>query len=305
LHKSTKSSLFCSTDSTCGIYFSSSQYVSQVHILTFILLQKEEDITRQPNSSTPPTLDPSYLPEEILRLSEAMPFSLSGIPPRPTQVLIERYLPPVAAAVALCETYLRQLSWMTQIVSRSYVIGKLIPTIYGGLKHKDHPPHPGQHHRSSSSSSSLHHKHYHPHSHVEAGAEAEYGPHDLSLLFVLLAVGVLVDTSRTPYHIEAQHFYRLARASLVLQPPLKFASLTTVKVMHLMSIYDGLSGVEQMMERSYAMLKAATDVALRVCYVSVSSFPDVDNGDHSGIRSVYVRIFHFLLLPHMQSDKDT
>ena len=46
------------------------------------------------------------------------------------------------------------------------------------------------------------------------------GPHvnDLALLIVVLGIGTLVDLNLTPYSFGAQHYYRLLRATLALQP---------------------------------------------------------------------------------------
>ena len=57
-----------------------------------------------------------------------------------------------------------------------------------------------------------------------------YGPHDLALLLIVLGVGSLVDLNLPPYNLEAQHYYRLARATLALQPVLGAQSVVTIKV---------------------------------------------------------------------------
>lgn len=57
-----------------------------------------------------------------------------------------------------------------------------------------------------------------------------YGPHDLALMLIVLGIGCLVDLSLQPYNLEAQHYYRLARASIALQPVLGQQSVVTIKV---------------------------------------------------------------------------
>ena len=59
---------------------------------------------------------------------------------------------------------------------------------------------------------------------------ASYGPHDLALLLIVLGIGALVDLNLNPYNLEAQHYYRLARAAITLQPVLGQQSVVTVKV---------------------------------------------------------------------------
>lgn len=96
-------------------------------------------------------------------------------------------------AITLCDTFLEHLSWMFHIVSRQYLVAELIPAIY-----KRKP--------------------------------TSYGPHDLALLLIVLGVGSLVDLELRPYNLEAQHYYRLAKAALGLQPILTEQSVVTIKV---------------------------------------------------------------------------
>jgi hypothetical protein len=91
-----------------------------------------------------------------------------------------------------------------------------------------------------------------------------YGPHDLALLLIALGIGALVDLNLTPYHAEAQHYYRLARSAVSLQSVLTRRSIVTVKCLHLMSIYNGMSGKESNLEHSYSLLNFAGQVALGV-----------------------------------------
>jgi hypothetical protein len=109
----------------------------------------------------------------------------------------------------------------------------------------------------------------------------QYGPHDLALMLIVLGIGALVDLNSEPYNLEAQHYYRLSRATLSLQSVLSEHSIVTVKViatlsiqdlvdlrssktLHLMSIYNGMSGNEANLERSYALLSLSAQVALKV-----------------------------------------
>ncbi|KAJ7178011.1 hypothetical protein C8R46DRAFT_888893 [Mycena filopes] len=171
-------------------------------------------------------LDPSYLPPEINQFYSAFPFAPLGIPRTSVQETIEAFLPPVERAIALCDTFLEHLSWMFHIVSRRQLIDELIPAIYKQVR-------------------------------------VTYGPHELALLLVTLGIGALVDLSLQPYNLEAQHYYRLARAAVSLQSVLTEPSIVTIKTLHLMSIYNGLSGKESNMEASYGFLDMASQVALR------------------------------------------
>ncbi|TFK75639.1 hypothetical protein BDN72DRAFT_757359 [Pluteus cervinus] len=172
-------------------------------------------------------LDPSYLPPEINHYYQAFPFPPTGFRASPVQSMIESFLPSVERAIALCGTFLEHLSWMFNIVTRQHVVGELIPAVY----------------KQSSDT---------------------YGPHDLALLLIVLGIGSLVDLTLEPYNLEAQHYYRLTRAAMSLQPVLAEQSMVTIKVLHLMSIYNGMSGKESNLEQSYTLLDLAGQVALRI-----------------------------------------
>ena len=141
------------------------------------------------------------------------------------QSAIESFLPSVARATALCETLLEHLTWMFSIVSRQHLIGELIPAVY--MRNRAHSP--------------------------------AYGPHDLALLLITLGIGVLVDLNLPPYHAEAQHYYRLARAAIGLQSVLTRRSIVTIKCLHLMSIYHAMTGDGSDFKDSHRLLNSAWD----------------------------------------------
>lgn len=164
--------------------------------------QKAKELETRPSAQTArrrlQELDPSYLPPEINQFCQAFPFSPLGLQVTPVQPMIESFLPSVERAITLCDTFLEHLSWMFHIVSRKQVVGELIPAIY---KQKN----------------------------------VSYGPHDLGLLLIVLGIGSLVDLTLQPYNLEAQHYYRLARAALALQPVLGQQSIVTIKVWYPLS----------------------------------------------------------------------
>ncbi|KAF8842829.1 hypothetical protein BDN67DRAFT_925562 [Paxillus ammoniavirescens] len=184
-------------------------------------------------STDSPEIDTSHLPSEINIFVKAFPLTPSGIPTAPVQKMIESYLPPLPRATSLSETFLKSLSWMVNIVSRQQVLGILVPSVYR-------------------------------HTSGQTAEPRTYGPHDLALLFIVLAIGALVDPSLPAYNSEGQHYHRLARAALCLQPVFVSRSLATVKTLHLMSIYNGMCGIESNMENSYSLLNLAAQVALQI-----------------------------------------
>ncbi|KAF8884213.1 hypothetical protein CPB84DRAFT_172899 [Gymnopilus junonius] len=172
-------------------------------------------------------LDPSYFPQEINNCYQSFPLAPPNVVTSSVQQAIESFLPSIDRAITLCDTFLEHLSWMFHIVSRHKMVNELIPVIYKQVA-------------------------------------SPYGPHDLALLLIVLGVGSLVDLNLPPYNLEAQHYYRLARATLALQPILGAQSVVTIKVLHLMSIYNGMSGKESNLEQSYTFLDLAGQVAMRI-----------------------------------------
>lgn len=198
------------------------------------LLLTENRIVPETSSSLTETqeIEVDYLPPHISKLDQAFPFTPPGLPRERMQETIESYLPEIQRAVSLCETFLKSLSWTLQIVSRQQIIDDLIPLIYRPrIKSSKRPP---------------------------------YCPHDLALLFSVLAVGALVDPTLPPYNAEARHYQRLARAALCLQSVFSERSIVTIKVLHLMSMYYGMSGVESNVELCYSFLNFAGQVALQI-----------------------------------------
>ncbi|KAL4263673.1 Zn(2)-C6 fungal-type domain-containing protein [Pleurotus pulmonarius] len=193
---------------------------------SLLIKAKELEALQQPRPVLQ-ELDPSYLPDEINQLCQGFPFTPPGMQTQVVIDMIETFLPPIERAIELTDTFLEHLSWMFHIVSRQLVVGELIPTIYK-LNHNT------------------------------------YGPHDLALMLITLGIGALVDLNLPPYNLEAQHYYRLACAALGLQPVLAQQSVVTIKTLHLISIYNGMSGKESNLEQSYMMLSLAGRLALGI-----------------------------------------
>lgn len=140
-----------------------------------------------------PELDTSYIPSEINEFYRLFPFTPTNRPTAPVQLAIEGLLPSIERAIELCNIFLEHTSWMAQIVTRKEMIDELIPRVYR----------------------------------QKLGS---YSPHELALVLVVLSTGALVDLNLEPYNVEAQYYYRLARAAATLQPVLAEQSITTVKV---------------------------------------------------------------------------
>ncbi|KAK0209958.1 fungal-specific transcription factor domain-containing protein [Desarmillaria ectypa] len=124
------------------------------------------------------------------------------------QDVIRDHLPVWDQALMLTNVYFGQFSWIFHGVSREQV-DEMLPVIY----------------RKQSSSSS----------------DEDYtGPHDVALLFVVLAIGSLVDGERGAE--QAARFHQVSKAAICLQSVLEKPSIVTVQCLHLMSIYNAMNG---------------------------------------------------------------
>ncbi|KAI9064180.1 hypothetical protein FKP32DRAFT_1570746 [Trametes sanguinea] len=66
-------------------------------------------------------------------------------------------------------------------------------------------------------------------------------PHQYSLLYMVFAIGSLMDTSRPAYNVEAEKYHHLARAALFQSPIFEEPTLTAVQSLYLMAFYLFLS----------------------------------------------------------------
>ncbi|KAL4249930.1 hypothetical protein ABKN59_002009 [Abortiporus biennis] len=178
------------------------------------------------------------LPGESAYFSAAFPLTPMG-PPGAVLELIESHLPSWERACHLCEVYIEHAGWLFRGVTRQQLLVEMLPSIYkrptvGGAS----PP------------------------------KDEYnGPHDLALLYVIYGIGALMDLNQEPYNAEGEHYHQLARAALSLQPVLEKPSLVTIQALHLLSVYNGLAGNENMgssetsLETTWSLLALAAQLS--------------------------------------------
>ncbi|KAI0795508.1 hypothetical protein C8Q75DRAFT_454329 [Abortiporus biennis] len=174
------------------------------------------------------------IPQQLDLFFHSFPFAPRAVPSGPAREIIEQMLPPWNRAEELCVLFMEHLSWMFQIVSLNYLTKELLPTIYFS------------------------------HLTTRRPRPQCYSAHDLALLLIVLAVGALVDLNQEPYNVEAQKYYALARAATCLDSILESGSLATVKLLHLLSIYNGMSGKESALSNTYALLNIAGVLAQRI-----------------------------------------
>lgn len=187
------------------------------------------------DSKSPPSLS-----GDLTLFSRSFPFSPVG-PAIAVQEVIEGHLPTWERAHYLTETYLDQAAWLFRGVARPQLIDEMLPVFY-------------KHHLPSN-----------------AELEEDYsGPHDLALLFMVFAIGALVDLRQDPSGSEGEHYHQIARAAICLQPVLEKPSLVTIQTLHLLSIYNAMStnevgDNETSMETTWSLITLATHLSQTVC----------------------------------------
>ncbi len=102
------------------------------------------------------------------------------------------------------------------------------------------------------------------------------GPHDLALLFVILAIGALVGDE--PSSALGEHFHQVSRAAISLQPVLEKPSIVTIQALHLMSIYNAMSGSD---------LKSETSMEMTWSLITLASHLSQNCESSPGIRNVF------------------
>ncbi|KAI5992555.1 hypothetical protein EDC04DRAFT_2586961 [Pisolithus marmoratus] len=183
------------------------------------------------------------LPQEIEIFSRSLPFK----PAHSTlnvENLVNDYLPTWERARYLIDVYLDQAISLYQNVSKDDILSELLPAYYtNGVPHV---------------------------------TQAKNNPHRLSLLFLIFAFGALLNPNQEPGVTEAERYHQLARAAICLQSVMDKPSLETIQTLHLLSIYNSLSGnelagKETSMETSCSLVALAAQLAH-----TVLSFQDRD-----------------------------
>ncbi|KAF8798672.1 hypothetical protein BYT27DRAFT_7203268 [Phlegmacium glaucopus] len=185
------------------------------------LLLANLDLNSPDCPHTPDSLRDTKSPSTVGDLSlfsQSFPFTPMG-QSADVQEVVESHLPSYERTLALCETYFEQVAWNFRGVTRMQVIDDMLPVIY------NRQPAPF--------------------------GEDYSGPHDLALLFVVMAIGALV--GQEPSKALGEHYHQISRVAISLQPVLEKPSIVTIQTLHLMSIYNAMSGSDLKSETSMEM----------------------------------------------------
>ncbi|KAJ3798734.1 fungal-specific transcription factor domain-containing protein [Lentinula aff. detonsa] len=231
------------------------------------------------NTTSLSTGSASTLDPRITLFSHNFPFTPLALPPAQIQELIESYLPTYERARELVNIYFEQVAWIFRGVSKEQLDGEMVGVIYArkyarecGENVKEGGYDSDEHFVKLTNSRGKQQEHVSEEIPKLSSATSstppvgtDYsGPHDLALLFIVFALGALVEpypsTSDSPNGSSpnsnlstgiasrpspsslGEHYHQLAQASLSLQPVLEKPSIVTIQSLHVMSIYNAMSG---------------------------------------------------------------
>ncbi|KIJ21183.1 hypothetical protein PAXINDRAFT_66458 [Paxillus involutus ATCC 200175] len=144
--------------------------------------------------------------------SKDFPFTPVGTMAEVRAEIESQYMPNWERASYLTKTYCEQAAWILHGVSREQIMEELLPT-------------------------------YYPNGPFKAMDETKHA-HDLALLFLIFAMGALVDIGQQSGNEEAEHYHQIARATIYLQPVLEKPSIVTIQALQLLGLYNAMSGNE-------------------------------------------------------------
>ncbi|KDQ57026.1 hypothetical protein JAAARDRAFT_157067 [Jaapia argillacea MUCL 33604] len=179
--------------------------------------------------------DVSLTSEEISRISDVFPFDTSAAVDNAFQIL-DSALPPQPRAWTLCETYFEHASWFYSSVRRDEVVNDIMAPIYKWVKDKERMK-------------------------LSECYVAQGCPHKLAVLYMVFALGALMDLTLPPQNAEAEEYYRLGRAALALRSVVDSPSIEAVQALALMGAYHSLAGKRYTMDSSWSMMSISAKLA--------------------------------------------
>ncbi|KAJ7173815.1 fungal-specific transcription factor domain-containing protein [Mycena filopes] len=175
---------------------------------SWYFLQNETAEEEEPEDDHLTSLQ-SVLPAHILTRAAAFPISPVAPPTHESESLrgLFWYLPPGARAATLRDIYFTHAAWMYAPISPESFEAEVYSQLY-----------------------------YDPNA-VPPPSDQPLLAHRLSLMFIVLAIGSLMDISQPAYNLEAEKYHQLARAALFLHSFFDQPTINAVQSLFLMAYY--------------------------------------------------------------------
>ncbi|KAH9926912.1 fungal-specific transcription factor domain-containing protein [Fomitopsis serialis] len=187
--------------------------------------------------------DVPELPAELANLHLAFPLSFSDEGHERYLDQLEALLPMHPRASALCEAYLAHFTWYSRPIKRDELIDDILTPIYNSMKTNASGDRTG---------------------YRAGGTDSSRCPHLLAVLYLVLAIGALVDLTMPPCSAEAEKYYRLGRIALSMRSILDSPEIETVQAVTLMAAYHSLCTLRYSIESAWTLASLATKLAQSV-----------------------------------------
>ncbi|KIK61560.1 hypothetical protein GYMLUDRAFT_96415 [Collybiopsis luxurians FD-317 M1] len=155
-----------------------------------------------------PVSDPS-MPTDVPWLSYAFPFTPASLNKDAVRNNIISLLPDSSSAQRLSDIYYRHAAWMYTPISQTEYYESVFRPIYE----------------------------------ADAGF-SNIGSHNLAIMFIVLAIGTLLDLDRPSHSPEATHYYELGRAALAVDSVFEEQSIPAIQALVLICHYMFLDDIE-------------------------------------------------------------
>lgn len=137
---------------------------------------------------------------------------------------LEASLPPITRAWSLCEAYY-EYSAFFRPVKRDEFVDHFMTPLYAALREN-----------------------------AEPGSIAERMPHKLAVVYLLFAMGALMDLTQPPYNKEAWRYAVLGKNALLMKSVKDSPAIETVQAMALLAHFFSQSGRRNTVEYSWAII---------------------------------------------------
>ncbi|KAI0924355.1 hypothetical protein AcV7_003079 [Taiwanofungus camphoratus] len=229
------------------------------------------------NNSSPPepeAEDCPPLPPELANISLTFPLTIMDGGLESMLDKLESCLPPQPRAWALCETYLAHFTWLCRPIKRDELIDEILVPIFNAIKD---PSKPKSAYRPSIS-------------------DANRYPHLLAVLYMVLAVGALVDLTLPSCNPEAEKYYRLGRAALSLRSIFDSPEIETVQAVTLMAGYHSLCGQRYTIESAWTLASLASKLGQSIGLHRDSKQWKLDEKSVQRRRNLFWELFLFEMI---------
>ncbi|KAJ7591168.1 hypothetical protein C8J56DRAFT_1013906 [Mycena floridula] len=163
------------------------------------------------------------VPPSVIRLSESFPFATSASDL--SLDMLYSYLPEQPRAWSLCETYMQQGTWAFRPILRDELVDDYLTPIYKQLKD------------------------------MQAQKPTDpISPHRLAFLFLVFAMGSIVDLTLEASSSQCNDYFQLGRAALSLQSVFDDPEIATVQAISLIAFYISSSGQTQTTDSTWSIM---------------------------------------------------